>query len=94
MFDRIRRIASATAVERRRHPRVNVRLPGLLQDTSEPSRVFCIVENISMGGAKVAPESALAALSLDRQALRLSIPQFDFIMPVRLVWKTTTVDSA
>ena len=46
--------------------------------------IGCLVEDISIGGAKVcAAERVLAG-----EQLRLSIPEFNFVAPVTVVWAT------
>ncbi len=86
MFNQSRQCAAGSGVERRRHARVDVRLIGVLHDPSETPAIPCIIQNISLGGVKVLPDCALPKARLSSPTLILSIPQFAFTMPVRLMW--------
>ncbi len=57
---------------------------GTLQDAAGEN-VDCLVENMSLGGARVCAEERLVV----GESLRLSIPEFAFTGPVRVIWETS-----
>ena len=68
---------------RRTERRIQTRLLAELRLAGRRPGTPCIVQNISSGGARVVTEAALSG----SHTLSLSIPQFSFTMPVRLVWR-------
>ena len=65
----------------RADPRHEMEAIGNLTNSARQS-IGCLVEDISHGGAKIcAAEQVLAG-----EQLRLSIPEFNFVAPVTLVW--------
>ncbi len=69
--------------ERRSEPRISTRLQGELRGRTGQCPRFCVIENISFGGAVV----IVGTTAGDGSTLSLSIPQFNFTMPVRQVWR-------
>ncbi len=57
---------------------------GVLQNVSTAS-IGCLVEDISLGGARLCAEEKL----VPGDCLRLAIPHFGFTAHVRVVWATT-----
>lgn len=64
-----------------RHHRIGTRLLGEVHGCGR-IHVSCVVQNLSLGGARILSESVIHNVS----TLALSIPQFGFSMPVELAW--------
>ncbi len=82
MLRRLVKLALAGSTRHERHRRISTRLLGEIHGCGR-TPVPCVVQNLSFGGARIVPESAVYNVP----TLALSIPQFGFSMPVTMAWK-------
>ena len=74
-------IRTRLAWSARAHPRLETHVHGTLEYAAGEG-IGCFVEDVSLGGAKICPADGL----LVGDKFQLSIPQFDFIAPIRVIW--------
>ena len=65
----------------RAHPRLETHVHGTL-NYAEAEAFGCFMEDVSLGGAKLCPVERL----LVDDIYQLSIPKFDFVAPIRVIW--------
>jgi hypothetical protein len=74
-------IATRRAWIARADPRFAADVLGNLTDAAGAT-IGCLVEDISVGGAKVSATERLLAFDL----LKLTIPEYELTAPVRVIW--------
>jgi hypothetical protein len=68
----------------RAHARHSIEGIGTLTRITGPGSLDCLVEDVSLGGARVYPTEQV----MIGQRFRLSIRRFNFTAPIKVVWAT------